>query len=322
MKIQHLLYFMILIAGITACEKIIAKDITGKTPVLIIPVSNDTIAVNPVQFKWQEMEGASKYHLMVVSPSFTSISSYVLDTMVTGTEFFASLDSNEYELKLAGVNGGYVSDTLGPIKFWVGVQPSSTGGNVVLTSPVDSAYVNGSFNQQFQWNAYTDATSYEISIRDGSTFSTGTILDAQNNIATTIYTGGITFYEGAYTWGVKAYLSSGGETVFSTNILYVDLTNPNQATLVSPADFSFVTQGLITFTWSNGTDPGTINAPVNSLLEIASDAAFSSIVSSTTVQGNTTDVNLSTGTYYWRVSNTDDAGNSAASSAVYQLTLN
>lgn len=322
MRIQHLLYFMILIAGITACEKIIAKDITGKKPVLIIPASNDTIAVNPVQFKWQEMDGASKYHLMVVSPTFSSISSYVLDTTVTGTEFFYSLDSNQYELKLAGVNGGYVSDTLGPIKFWVGVQPSSSSGNVVLTSPVDTSYVNSSFNQQFQWDSYTDATSYEISIRDGSTFSTGTILDAQNNIATTIYTSGITFYEGVYTWGVKAYLTGGGETVFTTNTLNVDLTNPNQSTLVSPSDFSFLTQGLITFTWSNGTDPGTIHAPVYSLLEIATDAAFTTIVSSATIQGNTTDVNLSTGTYYWRVSNTDDAGNSAASSSVYQLTVN
>lgn len=319
---KNIVYILIAALALASCEKIVAEDITGKVPVIILPAANDTIQNNPVHFKWQEMEGASKYHLMVVSPSFAGISSYVLDTIVTGTSFYYPLDSNEYEMKLCGINGGYVSDTVGPVKFWVGVQAGSTGGNVQLNSPTDLTYVNASFNKQFQWVALSGVSSYEISIREGSTFATGTILDAQNNIATTIYTSPSTFNEGSYTWGVKAYFSTGGETNFSTRTFYVDVNDPNVATLLSPTDFSFLSQGSIVFTWNNGSDPGSIHAPINSLLEIASDAAFTSIVSSTTIQGNSTTVALAAGTYYWRVSNTDDAGNSAASSNVYQLTLN
>ena len=305
-----------------SCDKIIAEDITGEIPVLILPAANDTVDVNPVHFKWDEMEGASKYHLMIVSPSFSSISSYVLDTVVTGTNFYFTLDSNEYELKFAGQNAGYTSDTLGPVKFWVGIQPSSSGGTIVLTSPTDSSYENATFNNQFLWESFAGVDSYEISIREGTSFASGTILDVQNNIATTVYTTGATLTEGEYHWGVNAYLTAGGEIGYSTQSFFIDTTGPNIAGLMIPTDLSFLGQGLITFTWNNGTDPGTIHAPVNSTLEIASDAGFTSIDTSITMVGNTTDVTLTPGTYYWRVTNMDDAGNIAAVSAIFQLTLN
>ena len=60
-----------------ACNDIIAKDISEETPVLILPGANDTISSNPVQFKWEEMEGATKYKLEVVHPSFSNIQTYV-----------------------------------------------------------------------------------------------------------------------------------------------------------------------------------------------------------------------------------------------------
>lgn len=315
------LFFLLALAVIAgSCEKIVAEDITANTPVLIIPTVNDTVSTNPVHFKWEEMEGASKYRLQVVSPSFASINAFALDSIITGTEFFFSLDSNEYELKLTAQNGGYESQVLGPIKFWVGVQPSGGGNGVVLSTPAASAFVNASFNNQFTWNALFGATSYEYSLRSGNSFETGLLVTAQNNISTTLFTEPTVLTEGEYHWGVKAYLS-GSETSFSTRTLYVDTTNPNVALLSAPADLALISQGTVTFTWNNGTDPGTINAPVNSLIEVATDSGFSSIVHSSTVQGNTVDVSLTANTYYWRVTNTDDAGNSAASSSTNQFTL-
>ena len=60
---------------LSSCEEIIAEDITGTVPVLILPQENDTVQLNPVHFKWQEIEGAEYYHLMVVSPDFAGIQS-------------------------------------------------------------------------------------------------------------------------------------------------------------------------------------------------------------------------------------------------------
>jgi len=315
------IYIILASVAFISCEKIVAKDISGDEPVVILPATNDTVQTNPVHFKWEEMEGATNYHLQVVSPSFSSISEYTIDSIIEGTNFFIALDSNEYEMKLTALNAGYKSITTAPIKFWVGVQPSSGSGSVVLESPEDLEYVNGTFNNQFSWNSLTSATSYEFSLRQGTNFSSGTVIDAQNGISTLTYTIGSTLSEGEYNWGVKAYLTGGIETLFSTRKLFIDLTAPNAAILSVPADFSFQNQGLITFSWSNGTDPGSVNAPVNSLIEISTNTGFTGIVFSQSIQTNTIDVTLNSGTYYWRITNTDDAGNTTPSTSTFQFSV-
>jgi len=318
---RTIIYIILASVLFVSCEKIVAEDISGDLPIVILPTTNDTVQINPVHFKWEEMEGATRYHLQVVSPSFTSINQYTIDSIIIGTNFFISLDSNEYEMKLTALNAGYESLTTGPIKFWVGVQPSSSSGSVVLLNPADLEYVNGTFNKQFSWNSLTSATSYEFSLRQGTNFSTGTVLDAQNGISTLTYTSSATLTEGEYNWGVKAYLTGGSETLFSIRKLYVDLTAPNVATLSVPADFSLQSQGLITFTWSNGTDPGSVHAPVNSFIEIATDTGFTNVIHSQSIQSNTVDVTLNAGTYFWRVTNTDDAGNTTPSTSTFQFSV-
>tara|TARA_R110002072_G_scaffold303135_1_gene495212 strand:- start:12110 stop:13075 length:966 start_codon:yes stop_codon:yes gene_type:complete len=305
-----------------SCKEIIAEDITAKMPVIILPAVNDTVQINPVHFKWNEIQGATKYHLMVVSPSFSGINSYWLDTLVIGTDFFYSLDSNEYEMRLSAVNNGYISDTVGPIKFWVGVQSVSTSGNVVLTAPVDLLYTNlVSMSNQFQWSALTGATSYQFEIRQGTDFATGTILEIQNNISTNVYTSGLTFAEGEYHWGVKAYFSNGSSTNYTTRTLLIDDTPPNIAVLSTPIDVSIVSPGSVSFTWNNGTDSGVIQSSVFSFIEIATDLAFTSIVYSNTLQASADVSTLAAGNYYWRVTNTDDAGNTAGPSSTFQVTV-
>lgn len=319
MRVLTFILFMTLLA--TSCEKIVAEDITDETPILILPTVNDTVDSNPVHFKWEEIAGASKYHLQVVSPSFSAINQFSLDSVITGTNFYFDLDSNEYELKLTALNGGYESNTLGPVKFWVGVQSSGTSTNVVVNSPVDNSYVNASFNGQFVWSSLTGATNYEFSLREGASFSTGTIVDGQNNISTTSYSTASVLSEGEYFWGVKAYFGT-TETPFTTAHFYVDEFDPNVAVLSSPADLSFDFAGNIVFTWGNGTDIGIIQSPVTSRLEIATDTGFGTIIESVDVIGNSATVNLVSGTYFWRVTNTDEAGNSAGASTTYQVTLN
>ena len=319
---KTLLYIASFVLILTSCKEIIAEDINGQTPVLILPSVNDTVETNLVHFKWEELEGASSYKLMVVSPSFASISTYELDSIVTGTNFYYSLDSNDYEVKLVALNAGYSSDTLGPIPFVVGTQSSSSSGNVVLTSPADGVYDNATFDKDFEWNALTNITSYEISIREGSSFATGSQIDFGNNFSSPLFTSSQNFPEGEYHWGVKAFLQSGDETLYTTRVLYIDTTAPNQPVLGAPAHLSSEFAGTITFTWNNGTDPGVINSPITSLLEISSDTGFATIVDFQSVQGSTADIALTNGVYYWRVTNTDAAGNISAPAVYNQLTIN
>lgn len=321
------LIILAFLAGVLwSCEKIVAKDITEETPVVLLPTINDTVAINPVHFKWEEMDGASKYHLQVVSKSFTSIDAFVLDSLITGTDFYFPLDSNEYEMQLTAQNGGYESKTVGPIKFWVGTSSGSTGnGNVVLSSPTNQQYENVSFNNQFSWEPFFGATTYEFSLREGSDFATGNIIHSQNNILenglpSLVYTAPVTLTEGNYIWGVKAYYN-GGETSFSFHTLFIDTVAPNDPVLSFPVDGGFENNGLISFSWSNGVDQGTVQSPITSTLEISTDVSFSSPVSYTVI-GELIDVDLPTnGTYYWRVTNDDEAGNPSNYSNVHILTV-
>jgi hypothetical protein len=320
--IKYILMFVTGFIIFTSCKDIVAEDISEKTPVLILPAVADTSMVNPVLFKWEAMAGATKYHLQVVSPNFSSISSYVLDTIVTDTEFLFALDSAEFELKLTAINGGYTSKTLGPIQFWVGLSPTINTSTIVLQSPTNGAYVNETFNGSFNWQALSGASSYEFSLRKGTSFAIGTIEHTQNNITPAPYylPGTVALTEGTYFWGVKAYLST-GETYFSTRSFQVDVTAPSVASLLSPTNMSFINVGVTTFTWSNGSDSGTIQSPIESTIEVATDVGFSSIVHSTTLIGNTTQFTLTPGTYYWRVRNIDSAGNVSAYSTVNQITV-
>lgn len=326
---KNRIFFLIIAAVLvaTGCKEIIAKNITSELPVLIVPSVNDTIQFNPVQFKWEPMDGVTKYRLQVVTPGFSNIAYFTLDTVVTGTEFYAALDSAQYQLKLTALNAGYESQVLGPITFWVGVQPSSgTGTSVSLTSPLAGAYKQENFTGPFEWSTVASATSYEFSLRQGNVFATGNPIHFQNNISTSIINlpSSLALGEGEYSWGVKAYLSNGTETGYSTRTFAVDVTNPNTPAGTFTPSGTFET-GTVTFSWNNGIDPGVIKAPVTSVLQIASDSGFSTIWEEESVQGNTAAIDMSSapvGVYYWRVYNTDAAGNSSTYSTTNQFTLN
>lgn len=310
------------------CKEIIAENISGKTPVIIIPANGQTVTQNPVHFKWEPMSGATKYHLQVVSPSFANISVYALDSVITGTDFYMALDSNSYELKLTAMNAGYSSNTLSGVHFVVGVPPTSGGGGntVVLKTPEDNAYFNSAdaFQRTFTWTDLPNETHYELYLKRGSSFSGGVdVVPPYTYISPPQKTldASVVLTEGQYHWGVRAYLNDETETALSKRTFFIDTTRPNAPGLISPS--SMETPGPIVFTWSNGSsDPGTVHSPVNSIIEISDNQNFSVILETKTVQGTTTTINLmGSGQRFWRVRNRDDAGNQSAYSSTMIFTL-
>lgn len=318
---KYLILLVVISTVLISCDKIVAEDITGKMPVLIIPTSGAQIDQNPVHFKWEEMEGASKYHLMVVSPTFASPQSYLLDTLISDTEFFYSLDSNSYELKLVGVNGGYRSDTLGPIAFEVTSLNGGGNGALVLTNPEDGAFVGpNSFNGIFNWDPLQSVNNYEFALREGTNFSIGNPLETQPNISTSNFNYTTALTEGDYVWRVTANFDSGTST-FTTHTFVYDTTAPNQAVLSVPANNSSQSIGTVVFTWANGIDPGNFNSLVTSWLELSTNAAFTN-PTFIPVFGNTHSENITTSaTYYWRILNIDEAENEAIYSDIFTFNI-
>ena len=315
-----------------SCKDIKAKNITGETPVLILPMAHDTVATNPVHFKWEAIDGATEYHLQIASPSFSNISAYVLDSVVTGTDFYFELDSNQYELKLTASNNAYTSKTLGPVLFWVGATSNTTpvSAQLVLTAPLNNTYLNSDFNGLFSWNALTGAANYEFELRKGVNFNTGQIIHTMtpgNSLDETLPSNTLPLAEGQYTWRVIANDASSNYLTQKINSFIVDNTKPDSSVLNLPANNGNVTiADSVTFTWTATPSTTSFHAPEFSIIEVSNSINFSTIIQTQTVYAQTKKLALSSltigNTYYWRVRVKDEAGNISSNSVIFHFTAN
>jgi hypothetical protein len=324
---KNLLFVIISLYSLSSCKEIIAPNISNNTPILILPQVEDTLLTNPVHFKWEVMEGATKYRLQIVSPSFSNITDYVLDSIIIGTEISLSLDSAQFELKLTALNAGYNSKTLGPIKFWVTGPPSTeTSILVPLISPASSSYLNNSFNGNFTWGAISGGTNYQFKLVKGTSLVDGIEVYSttpSNSFEATVPVNSLPLLPGQYCWGVKAYIGS-TEQLYSTSTFYVDTLAPNQPMLSLPSDLNFVSAGTILFSWNFNQTNEPFSSPVTSILEVSIDVNFTpgSIIFTTSGVEFSRSLTMVSGVYYWRVKNIDGAGNVSANSEQRTLTIN
>lgn len=303
-----------------SCKDIIEKDISGDTPVVILPQVNDTVDANPVHFKWEEMSGATKYHLEIVSPSFADLEVYALDSIVTGTNFFFGLDSAEYQFRITALNAGYESKTSVPYTFWVGTSSGGSNNGVLLDVPSQNAYLNETFDGQFKWINLAGTNTYTFELHKTSAFS-GQLLDIADQLGSvSIFSlSGTQLDEGEYCWGVKSFLSNGNETAFTKRVFYVDTTDPGVATLVAPVSNSTASLSVnpdVTFSWTFPTNSGTIQSPLKARLQFSTTTNFAAIVATrnynsaqTSATEDLNNLGLPAGMYYWRIIVLDEAGN-------------
>ncbi len=330
-QVRILISILVLSLSLGSCKDFIAKNISGKTPVLLTPIANDSTVFTPVSFNWEEMEGATKYRLIVVSPSFSNMKKYVLDTLVTKNSFLMALDSNAYEIKLQALNAGYESQILGPIKFKIGKtvtnQPNKT---LQLVTPSAGKYVNQSFDGKFSWQAIATGTNYEFELRKGESFTTGSniyTMDPGNTLDKTLPSNILPLKPGAYAWRV---IANTGTTFLTQTVgtFFVDTLVPNTPILQLPINnaLSVSFTDSVLFQWNNGTQVGTYQSPVSSIFEIASDQNFTTILITKTLLATQSKKlllsALSTGKqYFWRVTNKDAAGNQSLPSFTSQFTI-
>lgn len=322
-KYINKLLLLFISLSLFGCKDFIEKNISKETPVLILPANQDTIPVNPVHIKWEELEGATKYRIEIVSPTFANIQSYPLDSIVSGTNFFFGLDSAQYEIRITGLNAGYGSKPSEIKRFWVGTSAGNSNSQIPLLSPLAGEYFNEDFDGKFKWSnpSAGNIESYTFELHATQTFS-GQILDIADQINTVQIQSkdGTELSEGVYSWGVKAFLVGNGEINYSKRIFYIDKTvPPGLAAPTAPANNSTVVNGSA-FTWTIPPDEGSIQSPRRSRIQIATDPAFNNIVQ--TVQNltaNTANVTITngSGTYYWRVIVSDIAGNQGATPTTY-----
>lgn len=313
----------LILSVLAACNDVFEKNITDEVPVVILPKNKDSIAENPVHVKWEAVDGATKYRIEIVSPNFNNIADYVIDSIVVATDFYVALDTNQYALRITALNAGYTSQPSAIKSFFVGVAPSADS-EVKLTSPFNFAYFNATnFDRVFDWEPVANLKSFTFELHKDSDFS-GDLLFNKAQLETSQLTleSTIVLSEGDYNWGVKSFLLNNSESNFAKRIFYIDTTSPAKVTLQTPINNALVTAGDITFNWNIPNDPGKVHAPITYLLEVATDNLFTTIVKTQSTTSNSFTIeDLTTGTYYWRVTPTDAATNSGASSTVNKLIL-
>jgi hypothetical protein len=292
---------------LVSCNDVFDKDIENNKVQLYSPSNNVTIGANTVLFKWNKMEGATKYRLEVVSSSFTSISSVIVDTIITNTQFSKSLTKGNYQWTVTAINNTAkaYSDT-----FNLKVIQSSD----LSSSTISNTYPTGTIAvspNTFSWDAIHGAKAYIVAIWKNQ-YQSGSLITS-DTVTTNSFTTSKTLSDGTYVWVVKA-INDSTETAYTKTTITIDTSAPNAPTLSSPESGTSITGTSVTLQWTTGTDLVSGTARRDSLY-IATNNQFTNASIKLVSGGSSTETISTAGTYYWRVRTYDEAGNASAYSS-------
>ena len=93
-----------------SCETAFESSLQGNRVVLLAP-ANNLITMDSVHtFYWNQVQGANRYQLQVVSPRFDSITRLGTDTIVTRNQFPLKLARGGYQWRVRAMNASTTSN--------------------------------------------------------------------------------------------------------------------------------------------------------------------------------------------------------------------
>jgi len=296
-----------------ACSDFIVKDLKNKDVTLLAPANNLVTIQLTHTFWWDFVEGAEGYNLQIVEGSFTSVTNYVLDTLINKNKFVYTLYPGTFHWRVKGVNNGGETN-FATFKLEIDSSLDISSQQVILTAPSDLNITNND-NSTFTWNSLLNADDYLIEIHQ-NTWGGGLVYGPQIVNGTSITT---VLPEGTIVWGVQARnATSNTATSFSIRTLTIDTTPPNMVTLVAPADNATLSNTFNTYSWNQGANTGTA---LTDDIYFYSDTTATNLIKTAQVVGTSHQDSLGVGTYYWRVQSTDAAGNIGPFSNVRRVNI-
>jgi hypothetical protein len=308
---------LVCIVVFLSCKKdFIVEDITDKSIVVLSPTNNLVTTTNKITFWWEELNGAEKYNLQVVKPTFSSIAQIISDTNITANKFTLTLQPGNYQWRIRAMNsGGNTSYQIFNLK----VDTTSNLSSLTVSPIYPSiGFLTGNKRVVFSWNALNNASSYQIVLLNSSS---GIIKDTTTSITTYTYT---LASQGSYSWKIRALNDFSISQYNSPQTFTIDLTAPTAPVLTSPNNGSLVTPTNV-LTWNR---VGAPDARYDSVF-IASDSIFSNIISQTKVYTQSITINSlnnqppALGTiYWWKLRSVDSVGNRSVYSNQLKFKLN
>lgn len=300
------LYLSFIILSFCSCDDIIEKDLSHKNVDVLTPSNGITSSTYTQLFMWEDLKGASAYHLQIVKPDFLTIKEFVTDTIVHATSFSYTLKPGKYQWRIKGTNGSS-STSYQVYDLTIDSTNDLTNQRVQLYTPANNSSSN-SLTQTFSWLNISSATNY---LFQAFTVTNSPIAGSLQSISSPTNTATFTFpAEGIYKWRVYAQNAT-SSTVYSENTLTIDTQVPDRPIVISPINDTTITGNPVALKWNS------VTGATGYKVQVSTDSAF---VSGTNATVTTNIYNYSTlpGTkYYWHVKAIDDAGNESAYTSTY-----
>ena len=154
---KFILVLFIMMIGFSACQKdIIVKDIENETVTALSPPDGYNTPNNSITFWWETIDGAEKYNIQIVSPSFSNIQQLITDSSVTTDKFTKVLTPGTYQWRVRATNnGGNTAWTTRTLT--IDTSSNLTYSAVILLSPIDSFYTNAT-STALSWSPVSNAS--------------------------------------------------------------------------------------------------------------------------------------------------------------------
>lgn len=315
-KSNKLLFLLLFCLGfMQSCRDFIAVDLRDKDLTVLSPSDNLTTTSATVNFYWMELDGARTYHLQIAKPSFDNMTTLLIDTSVTLTQFTYVFTPGTYQWRVRAENGStqtpYITRSI-----TIDSTADLTGQTLILFSPAND-YATNDTTISFSYYGLYNASSYRFVLKTASTGFSGTQILPDQVVTDTVFTlSGLS--EGHYDWGVRGE-SSLSTTTYAVRSIYIDYTNPGLVSLSVPASNATVIGPTINFSWLNSADSG---SPLYDSVYVYSDTSMTNIRKALYINGTSVSDTLSIGTYYWRVRAIDKAGNKSAYTSKRKFIVN
>jgi hypothetical protein len=288
-----------------SCRKdFIVKDIKNDTITIIGPANNLVTTTNLVTFWWEELDGAEKYNLQVVQPSFAAMTKVLLDTNVTTNKYNLTLQPGSYQWRIRGVNAG--GNTVYQVFNLKVDTTSNLSSQVVYPIAPINGYLTGNAAILFSWSALNAATYYQFEINNGS------VLTATTTGTSYSYTlPAVTNSTSPFTWRVKAFNNFSVSQYNSPFTFTVDLAPPSAPLLTSPIHGSTV-KDTVKLVWTRTGAPDALSDSIF----VSTDSLFANVISKTRTWQQKLKINqlvnppnINNAIYWWRLRSIDSVGN-------------
>jgi len=306
------------IAGLVlawSCTKdFIVKDIKNELVTIIAPANNLTTSSNAITFWWEETDGAEKYTVQIVKPTFAAVQQLVVDTNIIGDKFNYSLTPGSYQWRIKATNAGG-STAWTTYNLTIDTTSNLSGQLVVPSTPVNN-FLTGSKTIAFSWANIAAAENYQIQILNSSSVVVKDSTTANNTFTTTLSTGGV------YTWKVRA-MNGFSISQYNTALTFtIDITAPGVSVLSSPSHGAFI-KDTASLKWTRTSTDTRYDS-----LYVSADSSFSSIISTSKVYTTSIKINalsptipVSSTYYWWRLKSVDSVGNKSGYSTQLKFKL-